>query len=673
MKYEKLIVKGFRQFRDRTEFDFSTSDSKKLTLIHGENSVGKTTLLNAMLWCLAECTTPNFRSPSEKVYRTATGSEEECVVELFVSNEGNRYRFVRKQLANSKNSVFSCSTIDPSGNQTPLRNPYQTAQSLMPVSMAPYFFYDGEGFRDSTSSDGLGQTFQEAVRNMLGFSWAKTAEEHLTKLRNSTEKKLANSVEKMEGKRGLEEDHEKITSELSKVDKEISSLRTELNKLKSNVNYFSEKIKSIEDRNLQELEASRDDAIKKIDTLGKNISHLKAERRSLIHSRGFYAFASRLSTVGLAVIDRERQKGKFPAEISATVIDELLDVGRCICGRPIGHGSEEERMVVKQKERSYSAADSDRAMWARDVLVNFESTCQDFVRLYSNANTNILRDELDLKKAKQELTEKDTEIEKLQGLDLDGFISQRSEANESIDKLNSMLESKLVSRVLLLKQKEQLVSKLKGSGSSSTEIVRLQRTVRVYEALISRAQAVVENEIVRYRIWIQDRMNHYLKSFLRTDHTALVTEDFNFHYVDHTVRKVAPGQGASLLLNMAFVCSLMELAKERSQAKQGFLVPSTVCPLVIDAPFGHLDQNYQKKVGEMLTSSVEQLVLLLSSSHWGPMEGAIREYVGSEYILENYSSSLQENRSSDEITILDKSYQQSFFNATSIETKARRI
>lgn len=43
------------------ELHFSTDSKKNITLIHAENGVGKTALLNAIKWCFFEETTENFR------------------------------------------------------------------------------------------------------------------------------------------------------------------------------------------------------------------------------------------------------------------------------------------------------------------------------------------------------------------------------------------------------------------------------------------------------------------------------------------------------------------------------------------------------------------------------------------------------------------------------------
>ena len=58
---------NFRQFYNKAEIIFSTNKEKNITLIHGENGVGKTTILNSILWCLYGKLTSDFERPQELV------------------------------------------------------------------------------------------------------------------------------------------------------------------------------------------------------------------------------------------------------------------------------------------------------------------------------------------------------------------------------------------------------------------------------------------------------------------------------------------------------------------------------------------------------------------------------------------------------------------------------
>ena len=51
MILKSLHLKNFRQFIDET-IEFSLDKEHNITLVRGDNSAGKTTLANAITWCL---------------------------------------------------------------------------------------------------------------------------------------------------------------------------------------------------------------------------------------------------------------------------------------------------------------------------------------------------------------------------------------------------------------------------------------------------------------------------------------------------------------------------------------------------------------------------------------------------------------------------------------------
>ena len=51
MKIKKITIKNFRQFWKESTINFACSVNKNITVIHGANGSGKTSLLNAFKWC----------------------------------------------------------------------------------------------------------------------------------------------------------------------------------------------------------------------------------------------------------------------------------------------------------------------------------------------------------------------------------------------------------------------------------------------------------------------------------------------------------------------------------------------------------------------------------------------------------------------------------------------
>ncbi|MBL3529624.1 MAG: AAA family ATPase [gamma proteobacterium endosymbiont of Lamellibrachia anaximandri] len=83
MILKKVKLTDFRQFYGTVEIEFATSPEKNVTIIHGENGVGKTALLNAIKWAFFAKVTSNFRNPGNLVSDTAKkNGKHTCKVEI---------------------------------------------------------------------------------------------------------------------------------------------------------------------------------------------------------------------------------------------------------------------------------------------------------------------------------------------------------------------------------------------------------------------------------------------------------------------------------------------------------------------------------------------------------------------------------------------------------------
>ena len=65
MIIQKVIIENFRSFYGEQTIEFSTDSEKNTTIIYAMNGVGKTNILNAILWCLHNQFSPSFKNPDD--------------------------------------------------------------------------------------------------------------------------------------------------------------------------------------------------------------------------------------------------------------------------------------------------------------------------------------------------------------------------------------------------------------------------------------------------------------------------------------------------------------------------------------------------------------------------------------------------------------------------------
>ena len=110
MIFESLTVENWRGFYGTETINFSTSKEKNTTIVYAQNGIGKTNLLNAIMWCLYEELTPSFKKPSDILnHEAARRGRKLYHVTIYLRSYDNQlYRITR---SGGKQSGFSIHII----------------------------------------------------------------------------------------------------------------------------------------------------------------------------------------------------------------------------------------------------------------------------------------------------------------------------------------------------------------------------------------------------------------------------------------------------------------------------------------------------------------------------------------------------------------------------------
>ena len=61
---------------------------------------------------------------------------------------------------------------------------------------------------------------------------------------------------------------------------------------------------------------------------------------------------------------------------------------------------------------------------------------------------------------------------------------------------------------------------------------------------------------------------------------------------------------------------------------------SSTFPIVMDSPFGSLDEIYRRQVAKSIPQLANQLIVLVTNTQWrGEVAEEMKNYIGKEYIL----------------------------------------
>ena len=191
MLIKSITLNNFRQFKGKQTLEFSIDAEKNVTVLLGDNTFGKTTILQAFNWCLygvadfPKDSNPDFLLNLE-VANEQAGIEQKCevYVELVLEHKNTEYVVLRKQAYvdraygnwNSLNSQLTVSYKE-NGITKQIREGEERniINGILPQSLSGYFFFDTERVSDISTRKDL----SEAVKGLLGLAAVGNARKHL--------------------------------------------------------------------------------------------------------------------------------------------------------------------------------------------------------------------------------------------------------------------------------------------------------------------------------------------------------------------------------------------------------------------------------------------------------------------------------------------------------------
>ncbi len=657
MKFRKVELKNFRQFYGEQTILFSTDPKKNVTLIHAENGTGKTAFLNAILWCLFEIHTDNFKDPKQLVNKVSKskGKYNFSVLIEFENDEGNIYSVQRS--FGSRGLVFCVFEIKDNSYNV-VTKPNSFINSVIPKDMAKYFFFQSEGIGKMSGSKGT-SVVKTAVREILGFTIAEHALRDLQKVKKEYQRSLSNAdksgkISKLQDEIiHIEELLESNTKQLSKLTKSISLYNQNLIDLE-------ELIANSDNKVIKQIHSRRISAEMHLKKEQRRLSDAQKEKRNLISEFATTVFGYELSLTAIDFIDEDEYIGTVPAPYNEQLVTDILKEKICICGSDIHPGSEAFSRIEEMLKKASDPMLENRIKKSRSQL-NFIKNDSLRAKGRFNNNIKILAD------TESSITQLQSEIQEL------SIQIQGAETIENITKLenernrakNNLIQDERASAKI-----EQLMNTdIPRLSSLKLELGRLDAfssEMEKYRGLVSHAATIEEvlettlktsEEGVELKII--EKVNNYLKKFVRQDYKAKLNPvTFNIRLIDKNGHIVPESDGQALLLGLTFIASLIELSRERKNATGQILTSGAIAPFVIDAPFGELDNKYKGDISKAIPDSVEQVIFLLSSSHWsGSVENNIRDRIGSEYNMVLEETSKANGKSDDFIEILGTKYE----------------
>lgn len=610
MKLEFIRLINFRQYFGEQTVEVSTFGDLNVTVFHGSNGAGKTSLFSAINWCLYEQGADDIGQlvSKEAMARAPEGERVPCVVTIGFIDKGQRfiaervayYRKVGNQVRGEKTEL-SLTRILKSGDSEPIFNPIGAMNAILPANVRPYFFFDGEKMDDLTKAGS--KDIEDAIRNIMRLPTIERAQEHLQDIadeyRRELRKKGSPEIEKLI----LQEDELRSKKELLLKRKE---------ELRENIRLGRQQIADIEEK-LRGSEATKE-LQKRRDTIENLLADYERREKELIISiqkianKSYVTMLSEVSQKSLMIVNQKREKGEIPSGIREQFIRDLLERGICICGRPFTEGDEAYKHLTELLETSTSSKLENEVLLMAGAILSLSNNASNFSEnldirckdLASNKES-AARLYAELDDIKRQVI--DTSIEEIVNLE-----RQRSKFQRQLE-TNIAEQSRLENEIYYIdKQLEDLLKQREAAEKKEKEIAVLARKQTLAQRAADAVAEIKEQFFEQTRQEIEKATKEVFSRLAwKQDHfqDVCLDQDFRLEVIDRwgTPTRKELSAGERQILSLSFITAMSMLSGEEA-------------PLVMDTPFGRLSGSHLKAVAENLPNLTPQLILFVTDREW---------------------------------------------------------
>ena len=583
MKINKLQLENFRQFYGQQEIALSADSQKNVTLIHAENGFGKTAILNAILWALFEKTTSKFEQPTKIVNFEAEG-EGASTSSVGIEFEFNGEAFLvnRHYDGKTERSTLNAFKIEDSGSLRVLRAPVTFIESVMPVEMARYFFFDGESAESFSSATNF-QVIGQAIRNILGASLADVTISDLKELKKVIDREIG-QIQGQKELSAIGAELAKVTARLEEAVEYKKTYKTDIATFRAQRDLIYKELRSLEGS--RETQLRRDEKQRELRQLEEEIKVVQSEIVKWIGQKAISVVSHSLTKETLDFVDEASLKGKIPSPYNEEFVQGLIDDEICICGRELKAGGDEWRLVAGLLKKASNAETLGRVVRARSritVLKHDAAEAPSSLESLQKRLSNLVNRRNEAEQIIAELGQK------IQNLPLAEIVEKERAGSELDRKISA--ESKNLGKMeaaiqALESQKSNLEKEWEIAARTNKRARRLFNKHTLLEKSAEFLAAVLGQYESEARRAIEARINEILTRVAHRDYKCRLNPNFSIELTFADGRSTPKSSGENQLLSLVFIAALVEFAASRANDSDPILKPGTIAPLVLDSPFG---------------------------------------------------------------------------------------
>lgn len=656
MKIKSLKIENFRQYKGPININFSQDKHKNFTIIEGTNGTGKTTLLNAITWCLyGEELHKNDDSP---IYnniiknKTNPGEKFKVLVELEIIDDKGKNVIISRQGEFTKDDngniippafgMPSSVVMNINGENKSLDVPELYIERNLPENIENYFFFDGEKLEEYFDENS-GNAIKKAVFNISQLNLF----DNLNKSLNRRLKEFNKELSKIDTVSG------DISTEISELRLEIEDKETKKKKAQKDKNESEKKLndfrKALSETNEDYVKNLKNDQ-KLFEEQSKRLQEqlVKKENKKMEYVVELFplifSYKNFLSVEKYG--DSLRKKRFIPPKFKYGFLEDILNDKKCICGTQIIEGSDEHKAILELiKETSTTTNFSEEINILLHDIEEIKNKSHDFLNVIGEFNEELREYEIQIGEYDEKIEAIKLELDKIDEAKIRRLLDKIKDyeriRDESISTI-SECDTEIKFKKARLDKLEKKRAKYKINSAKAKE---LRNKINFIERAIDLCKNLSNNISKNIQKKIEEKTNEQFKRLMWKEYFDKISidDDYNIVLYSSNGESNSPSMlsaGEELVLALSFVSSL-------------HLISGFNLPLIIDTPMGRLGSQMKLNISKTLPEflSEKQIVLLVTDEEYtSDFRNGIYNSVGKEYMLKVKES---ENGSETEVKSYD--------------------
>lgn len=651
MRIKELELNNFRIYKGRNTIDLTTSESRNIIIISGENGFGKTTFLMSIVWCLygkqMEQVDEMYKKEINAKRGGYNGYMSSCLNKAAAANSTTKFSVSLTLTDLDLPGELECSEIkitrsydtkNPNGDDLLIlfdgkqidevfptvpkeerieAEEFFIRERIMPIEIAKFFFFDAERIVAYAELDSSEQQkrLASAYSQVLGIQKYISLKETLSAIKDDYRKKGVNSKER--------DEFNKLSLEIENSDAIKNELQNKISEIEVDIKNYQDESDTIQERLLLEgntmTQEQLDEYRNKQKGFKEEMDNSQVGLKDLYNYIPFglsgELFAQLVDQVKKEVDYRQKKiQIDIAEEKTNDLLNDLDDESRDVSfpiDRKVRRFYEDivKKLIKKHfYDTSYEGdEDFEELHGLTDVqsntLLSFVSKIKgaqkDFTRLYDSYN-----------RAKREYSLIEQQIRDAEARSESPFIVELREKKQELDELIADLQQELIDKSAELKQKsdqviankkqkELLASKIQVSDQFKEKDRAMTDLIQSVDAFLIRFKEDRKQSLQKRILLNLQRLLH--KTDLVSDVQVFIQNDMvDITLIDKSNKK----QDISDLSNgekQMFSTALLSALVEETGLQ---------FPVFIDSPLQKFDKNHSKNILEKFYPNVSKQVVL---------------------------------------------------------------